>query len=90
MKRVISKSFSQKATYICQDCGHCQKVIEVFTEEGVFVGSGANWCDSCEDGLPLRKPALQDEAIKNAAVDIWFSIRKFNGKPDQVNFLGYI
>ena len=44
-----------KAIYKCTDCGHEQSVTEVHTEHGVYVGSGANWCDKCELGKPERK-----------------------------------
>lgn len=44
-----------KATYKCTDCGHEQSVTEIHTENGVYVGSGANWCDACGDGKPERK-----------------------------------
>ena len=44
-----------KAIYKCTDCGHEQSVTEVHTEHGVYVGSGANWCDKCESGKPERK-----------------------------------
>ena len=44
-----------KALYRCTDCGHEQTVTEIHTEDGsVYVGSGANWCDECMDGLPER------------------------------------
>jgi predicted nucleic acid-binding Zn ribbon protein len=44
-----------KALYRCTDCSHEQTVIEIHTEDGsVYVGSGANWCDECGDGLPKR------------------------------------
>lgn len=29
------------------------------------------------------------DALKQAGRDIWMSMRRFNGKPDQVNFVGY-
>lgn len=46
---------SRKADYKCKDCGHVQSVTEVVAENGgVYVGSGANWCDKCGDGLPER------------------------------------
>ncbi len=44
-----------RAIYKCTDCGHEQSVTEVHTEHGVYVGSGANWCDKCELGKPERK-----------------------------------
>ena len=31
----------------------------------------------------------KNEAIKQAGIDIWLSIRKFNGKPDQIKFIAY-
>ena len=44
-----------RAIYKCTDCGHEQSVTELHTEHGVYVGSGANWCDKCELGKPERK-----------------------------------
>jgi hypothetical protein len=35
----------------CTDCGHVQEVRGVRASGGVYLGSGANWCDKCE-GLP--------------------------------------
>lgn len=32
----------------------------------------------------------QSEAIKQAAIDIWLSMRKYNGRPDQVKFEGFL
>ena len=46
---------TRSAIYKCTDCGHEQSVQEIHTEYGVYVGSGANWCDKCGDGKPERK-----------------------------------
>lgn len=46
---------TRNAIYKCTDCGHEQSVMEFHTEHGVYVGSGANWCDKCELGKPERK-----------------------------------
>lgn len=32
----------------------------------------------------------KEQAIVLAAQDIWLSIRKFNGKPDEVKFVGWL
>jgi hypothetical protein len=45
---------SVSVPYKCTDCGHIQQVTEVHTSDGVYVGSGANWCDKCNDGKPER------------------------------------
>jgi uncharacterized coiled-coil protein SlyX len=46
---------TRSAIYKCTDCGHEQSVQEIHTEYGVYVGSGANWCDKCGGGKPERK-----------------------------------
>jgi len=32
----------------------------------------------------------KQQAIKLAAQEIWISIRRFNGRPDQVRFCGFL
>lgn len=37
----------------CEDCGHIQQVIGILTSDNkLYMGSGQNWCDACETGLP--------------------------------------
>jgi hypothetical protein len=52
-------SNTYKVNYQCRDCGHVQQVTEVHTENGVYAGSGANFCDKC-DGVPERVQPLID------------------------------
>jgi hypothetical protein len=56
-----------KADYKCTACGHVQQVTEVHTEYGVYVGSGANWCDKCGDGKPERVEPLARSSAANQA-----------------------
>lgn len=37
----------------------------------------------------VKEKAREQQAIRLAAQDIWMSIRRFNGKPDQVKFVGF-
>jgi hypothetical protein len=34
----------------CAECGHIQRVTCIETAHGRYLGSGANWCDECNDG----------------------------------------
>ena len=51
-----------KVLYRCTACSHEQTVTEIHTEDGsVYVGSGANWCDECMDGLPERVEPIKSK-----------------------------
>ena len=38
----------------CRDCGH-EQIVRGFRVEhgGTYFGSGYNWCDKCDIGLPV-------------------------------------
>ena len=43
---------NRERLYRCTSCGHEQWVYELVRREGVYAGSGQNWCDKCERGKP--------------------------------------
>lgn len=43
-----------RVLYRCQDCKHEQYVYEIVCDGTTYAGSGADWCDSCNSGLPVR------------------------------------
>ena len=72
-----------KVVYKCQDCCYVQIVNEHWINDSTcYVGSGAHWCDSCGDGLPVRQALHErNEAVKLAADEIWISMRWYFGNP---------
>lgn len=52
---------SKKAMYRCMDCNHEQFVSEHHDGDRFYAGSGADWCDSCDVGKPVR---VQPEVLK--------------------------
>jgi hypothetical protein len=54
-----------KLPFKCTDCGHVQDVSVVYGDDGSrYFGSGANWCDKCNDGKPelIEQPAQEPVA----------------------------
>lgn len=50
------KTTERTVPYVCKDCGHTQHQTEIVMPDGTFyVGGSANWCEKCNDGLPVRQ-----------------------------------
>jgi len=43
---------NRERLYRCAKCGHEQWVFELVRREGIYAGSGQNWCDRCGNGKP--------------------------------------
>jgi hypothetical protein len=55
------KDGDYSVAYRCE-CGHKQNVTEIVRGGRTYAGSGANWCDGCGDGPPVRVDAIQQQA----------------------------
>lgn len=76
------KDGKYKVLYRCQDCGHDQWITEIVAHGATYTGGSANWCDACDNGLPVRVDPMQQsepvyyEVSSGVTHNLWMRVSK--------------